>query len=87
MNNNANNFVPLAALIALSACEKETVQDAPEPTAAPTVTGERLLAAAGDISNWLTHGRTYDEQRFSPLEAVNSENVAELGLDWFFDIP
>ena len=25
-------------------------------------------AAAGD---WLTYGRTYDEQRFSPLDQVN----------------
>ena len=50
-------------------------------------TEERSLAAASVTSNWQTQGRTYGEQRFSPFEQVNAENVRELGLDWFFDIP
>ena len=28
---------------------------------------ERLLAAENDPDNWLSYGRTYAEQRFSPL--------------------
>ncbi|MFQ5547038.1 MAG: PQQ-dependent dehydrogenase, methanol/ethanol family [Woeseia sp.] len=87
MNKNASNLLTLAAFFAISACEKETGQEAAEPWDAPRVTSERLLAAAGDTSNWLTHGRTYDEQRFSPLDTLDSGNVADLGLDWFFDIP
>ena len=51
------------------------------------ITSERLANAAGEPSNWLSHGRTYDEQRFSPLTAVNKENVDELGLAWYFDLP
>ena len=47
----------------------------------------RLVAANNDASNWLSHGRTYDEQRFSPLEEINRENVGELGLAWYFDVP
>jgi quinohemoprotein ethanol dehydrogenase len=56
----------------------------------PAVTGidgARLVAANNDASNWLSHGRTYDEQRFSPLEEINRENVGELGLAWYFDVP
>lgn len=30
-------------------------------------------------------GRTYDEQRFSPLTQINTENVGRLGLAWFAD--
>ena len=45
-----------------------------------------LLAADGDPANWLSHGRTYDEQRFSPLAEIHDGNVGELGLAWFFDL-
>ena len=50
------------------------------------ITADRLLAAAGDSENWLTYGRTYDEQRFSPLDKVNAANVNELGLAWHADL-
>ena len=46
----------------------------------------RLLAAADDGANWMTYGRTYDEQRFSPLSDVNDANVGQLGLEWFSDL-
>ena len=46
----------------------------------------RLLAGEPDGANWLSYGRTYDEQRFSPLTQVTDSNVGELGLDWFADI-
>jgi PQQ-dependent dehydrogenase (methanol/ethanol family) len=40
----------------------------------------RLLAADSDTDNWLAYGRTYAEQRFSPLDQVNAANVGTLGL-------
>ena len=46
----------------------------------------RLSEAASEPQNWLSHGRTYKEQRFSPLDQINSENIDELGLHWFFDL-
>jgi PQQ-dependent dehydrogenase (methanol/ethanol family) len=45
----------------------------------------RLIHADSDAENWLMHGRTYNEQRFSPLSQINTETVGALGLDWFFD--
>lgn len=33
-------------------------------------------------ADWTMHGRTYDEQRFSPLRQINEQNVAKLGLAW-----
>ena len=50
------------------------------------ITSEMLLAAGEDNANWITHGRTYDEQRFSPLDSINAENVGELGLAWYADM-
>ena len=40
----------------------------------------RLINAADDPANWITHGGTYAEQRFSPLDQINRENVSGLGL-------
>ena len=37
---------------------------------------------AGDSADWSMHGRSYDEQRFSPLKQINAENVGKLGLVW-----
>ena len=38
---------------------------------------------AADASEWLTYGRTYDEQRFSPLTQVNKDTVGKLGVAWW----
>jgi len=35
-----------------------------------------------ESSNWAMHGRTYDEQRFSPLKQINEQNIEKLGLVW-----
>lgn len=50
------------------------------------VDDKRLLAADADGANWLSYGRTYDEQRFSPLTEVSDQNVSQLGLEWFADL-
>ncbi|HYE46789.1 MAG TPA: PQQ-dependent dehydrogenase, methanol/ethanol family [Caulobacter sp.] len=51
------------------------------------VTAERIAAADSKGGEWVTHGRTYSEQRFSPLEKINAGNVKNLGLAWSFDLP
>ena len=48
------------------------------------VTGADI--AAGAPEEWLSYGRDYGEQRFSPLTAVNAANVAQLGLAWSSDL-
>lgn len=52
--------------------------------AAP-VSQQRLLNAEADADNWLSHGRSYREQRFSPLTEINSDNAGTLGLAWYFE--
>jgi quinohemoprotein ethanol dehydrogenase len=49
------------------------------------VSSERLLAAGSDSGQWMTYGRTYSEQRYSPLGQINAGNVDQLGLAWFAD--
>ncbi|VVN99935.1 Quinohemoprotein alcohol dehydrogenase ADH-IIG [Pseudomonas fluorescens] len=46
------------------------------------VDGQRIIAADQEPGNWMSHGRTYDEQRYSPLDNVNADNVGQLGMAW-----
>jgi PQQ-dependent dehydrogenase (methanol/ethanol family) len=39
---------------------------------------EQRLNADADQDNWRLHGRTYDNQRFSPLTQINASNVKNL---------
>ena len=50
-----------------------------------TVDGDRIKHADDEPGNWLAHGRTYDESRFSPLTQINDGNADQLGLAWYFD--
>jgi len=40
------------------------------------------LARDGDDGEWLSNGRTYSEQRYSPLTQIDAANVGRLGLAW-----
>ncbi|SHN50606.1 PQQ-dependent dehydrogenase, methanol/ethanol family [Erythrobacter sanguineus] len=50
------------------------------------ITTAALVGADADSANWISHGRTYSEQRYSPLDGVNRTNVGDLGLTWFADM-
>jgi alcohol dehydrogenase (cytochrome c) len=50
------------------------------PALAADVTQERLLNADKEPHNWLMNHRTYDGQRYSPLERINKSNVKGLKL-------
>src|ERR1700680_4043408 len=45
-----------------------------------------LRAADGDTADWMTYGRTYSEQRFSPLKTIDEQSVSKLGLAWSYDL-
>jgi alcohol dehydrogenase (cytochrome c) len=40
-----------------------------------------------DPADWLMINRTYDEQRYSPLNQINRQNVAQLRMTWAFGLP
>ena len=46
-------------------------------------TEQRIVNAAKDSDNWLTHGRDYAETRHSTLTQINTETVGQLGIAWF----
>ena len=49
-------------------------------TATASLDGVRIINADSEPGNWLAHGRTYDEQRYSPLQDVKTEAVADMEL-------
>jgi len=73
----------IGVVLALAACTQGQSQQQAAPG---RVTREAIVGARSDGANWLTTGRTYDEQRHSPLNQINRQNVAQLGLDWFADL-
>jgi quinohemoprotein ethanol dehydrogenase len=44
---------------------------------------QRLENADRDPGDWMSTGRTWSEQRFSPLKQINDTNVQRLGLAWY----
>jgi quinohemoprotein ethanol dehydrogenase len=83
----------LTLFLSLVACGEKTSQ-APATSSAPVavvatsaaaVDGARLKAADAEPGSWMSHGRTYSEQRYSPLTQITPDNIADLGLAWSFD--
>jgi quinohemoprotein ethanol dehydrogenase len=57
-----------------------------QAAAAASVSDAQIVKAESQPGNWLTYGRTYSEQRFSPLKQIDEHNTARLGLAWYFDL-
>jgi alcohol dehydrogenase (cytochrome c) len=51
------------------------------PAGANVNVSDAMMRNAGSNANdWLLHGRTYDNQRFSPLQQITADNVKSLNL-------
>lgn len=50
------------------------------------VNASRITNADQEPGNWMTYGRTYSEQHFSPLKQINDQNVSKLALAWYYDL-
>ncbi len=80
----------IAALGLVTSCAGRTSEpDAAADTASVSrpVDAARIIAADSTPGEWLTHGRTYGEERFSPLSRIHDGNVGDLGLAWFAELP
>ena len=76
-------FLAVVSFITVSVRGWQTGTSTPRHT---NVDGARIVAADREPGNWMTHGRTYSEQRFSPLKDINDRNAGELGLAWYYDL-
>ena len=69
-------------------CQKapDSVGDAADKPAAVTAAVSDGAPTPLADTEWRLHGLDVGEQRYSPLDQINRENVSELGLAWFFDL-
>jgi alcohol dehydrogenase (cytochrome c)/quinohemoprotein ethanol dehydrogenase len=79
---HAASRLAMALGLALIGCQM-TAERAGGPA---DVDARRLLNADREAGQWMSHGRTYGEQRFSPLDRITTANVGELGLGWYADL-
>src|SRR5437764_6441505 len=90
MNNNKNLRNGLLAAVAGLSLTATSIAAAPKPATHPMgaawVDSARQLAADKEPGTWMASGRTYSEQRYSPLTGINAANVKSLGLAWYGDI-
>jgi quinohemoprotein ethanol dehydrogenase len=87
----ALRFGALSLVALLIACGSKNTPPAAGPKApaaavTAAVDAARIVAADSEPGNWMTYGRTYDEQRFSPLKRINDRNVSQLQLAWHYDL-
>ncbi len=54
---------------------------------AQTVVDDKALGDNQSGANWLSYGRNYSEERYSPLTQIDTKNVSKLGLQWALDLP
>src|SRR6266478_3468103 len=83
----ANRTITVWTMAVLLLCLAENSLQpvrAAEPPA--SVDATRISNAETEPGNWVTYGRTYSEQRFSPLTRITAANVKQLGLTWYADL-
>jgi PQQ-dependent dehydrogenase (methanol/ethanol family) len=82
--------VALPALVLLLApcwgCHSQEANPGATGGKAANVDDARIRNADREPGNWMTNGRTYNEQRFSPLKQINDQNAGQLGLAWYYDL-
>jgi quinohemoprotein ethanol dehydrogenase len=74
----------IAAVLGLALAPGAAYAQGPLADADLNVDGTRIENADAESGNWLSHGRTYSEQRFSPLKQINDGNIDKLGLAWSY---
>src|SRR5436190_9027082 len=75
--------VAVAGLLASSAIGQGAASNR---FAAASVDDQRQIGADKEPGTWMSAGRTYDEQRYSPLTSINRSNLKDLKLTWYGDL-
>jgi len=75
----------LVAAFALGLCA--IALSAPRISGGPAaVDTQRIIQSDREPGNWMSVGRTYSEQRYSPLKQINETTVGKLALAWHYDL-
>jgi quinohemoprotein ethanol dehydrogenase len=75
-------LITFGAALLIGACGDREAGPAADRAKSPAP----IASGSADVE-WPLHGLNAAETRFSPLAHIDTTNVAELGLDWYFDYP
>ncbi|MEO6151990.1 MAG: PQQ-dependent dehydrogenase, methanol/ethanol family [Croceibacterium sp.] len=75
-------IVAACAVLALTGCSRAATPQRAAPSAVPSTGVTDALLAAANANEWLSYGRDYGEQRFSPLTQISDQTVKGLKLAW-----
>jgi quinohemoprotein ethanol dehydrogenase len=88
MKNSVEKLFTIAMLLIVVSChsvpEPGTIQHLTFVT--EQVDNNRLLSADETPEDWLSYGRNYQEDRFSPLSQITKSNIDSLGLVWSINL-
>ena len=79
-------LVGILGSTSLERSEVGTQMQASPSTSVGLIDTQRIVAADEAPGDWLSYGRDYGEQRFSPLTQVNKKTIKDLELAWSFDM-
>lgn len=87
----------MIGLWVLSACSSErentsaaSRNEPPAVRSSEAQPSDKMVSSLWDVeggSDWAGYGRTHFEDHFSPLDQINEQNIGELGLAWYKDLP
>ncbi len=63
-----------------------TIGASGEPTPTPSPAFDSSELAAAPTESWITNGGSLSNQRYSPLDQINTSNVADLKGEWQVDL-
>lgn len=78
--------LPIVLAVFSYGCAHARKSDGLSARGPAAVDAARLTAADRDVANWMTYGRTYSEQRFSPLSQIRADDAVKLKPAWHFDL-
>ena len=88
MKNALKHLVTLGLIVFFARCAPEPEKGSIEHIVKITeqVDTERLLSADTTPEDWLSYGKNYNEDRFSPLNQISKSNIDSLGLAWSINL-
>ena len=72
---DSRQLVVRAGIALILTFSADAIEQAGAAESAANVDASRIIGPDHDPANWMTYGRTYSEQRFSPLARITTDNV------------
>jgi PQQ-dependent dehydrogenase (methanol/ethanol family) len=85
-SRNARIVLAAAMLATIAASTGHSAAGRRDAARPATVDAAQLQSPDRRPGDWMSYGRGYDEQRFSPLAAINDRNAGGLKLAWYADL-